>query len=82
MLSKRRDAKASHRFFNQAIDTNNVPDNVFIAKSGANLAGLQWTNVVLKFENGTSSSRIIIYQKTDTPHDGLQQPYRVLRLHI
>ena len=47
MLSEQRDAKAARRFFKQAIDTNDVPDKVVIDKSGANLAGLLWTNVML-----------------------------------
>ncbi len=49
MLSERRDLAATRRFFKQAIGTNDVPDRVVIDKSGANLAGLQAVNVILKF---------------------------------
>jgi len=59
MLSAQRDAKAARRFFKQAINTNNVPDKVVIDKSGANLAGLLWTNVMLKFANGSKLIKIL-----------------------
>jgi putative transposase len=59
MLSEQRDAKAARRFFKQAIETNDLPDKVVIDKSGANLAGLLWTNVILKFENGSKLIKIL-----------------------
>jgi putative transposase len=59
MLSAQRDAKAARRFFKQAIDTNDVPNKVVIDKSGANLAGLLWTNVMLKFANGSKLIKIL-----------------------
>jgi putative transposase len=59
MLSKQRDAKAARCFFRQAIDTNDVPDKVVIDKSGTNLAGLLWTNVMLKFANGGKLIKIL-----------------------
>ncbi|MGB7270143.1 MAG: IS6 family transposase, partial [Albidovulum sp.] len=49
MLSERRDLAAARRFFRGAIATHGVPDRVVIDKSGANLAGLQAVNVILKF---------------------------------
>ena len=49
MLSERRDKAAAQRFFRRAIGTNGVPDRVVIDKSGANLAGLEAVNVILKF---------------------------------
>ncbi len=49
MLSERRDKAAARRFFKRAIGTNGVPDRVVIDKSGANLAGLEAVNVILKF---------------------------------
>ena len=49
MLSDRRDLSAARRFFRQALATNGVPNRVVIDKSGANLAGLQAVNVMLKF---------------------------------
>ncbi len=48
MLSERRDLAAARRFFKRAIGINGVPDRVVIDKSGANLAGLQAVNVILK----------------------------------
>ena len=59
MLSEQRDAKAARRFFKQAIDTNNMPDKVVIDKSGANLAGLLRTNVVLKFTKENKLIKIL-----------------------
>ena len=49
MLSKRRDTAAARRFLKQSIGTNGVPSRVAINRSGANLAGLQSLNVILKF---------------------------------
>ena len=56
MLSERRDTAAARRFLKRAIGTNGAPDRVVIDKSGANLAGLQSVNVILKF---TGAGRII-----------------------
>ena len=55
MLSQRRNAAAARRFFKRAVGTNGVPDRIAIDKSGANLAGLQSLNVILKF---TGAGRI------------------------
>ena len=49
LLSERRNLSAARRFFKRAIAANGVPDRVVIDKSGANLAGLQTVNVILKF---------------------------------
>ena len=49
LLSERRNLSAARRFFKRAIAVNGVPDRVVIDKSGANLAGLQTVNVILKF---------------------------------
>lgn len=59
MLSEQRDTKAARRFFKQAIDNNDAPDKVVIDKSGANLAGLQRTNVMLKFAEGNKLIKIL-----------------------
>lgn len=56
MLSERRDFAAARRFFKKAITANGVPERVVIDKSGANLAGLQAVNAILKF---TGTGRII-----------------------
>lgn len=59
MLSERRDQTAARRFFKRAIGTNGVPDRVVIDKSGANLAGLQCVNVILKFTNSGNTIKIL-----------------------
>lgn len=59
MLSEQRDTKAARRFFKQAIDNNNAPEKVVIDKSGANSAGLLWTNVILKFANDSKLIEIL-----------------------
>lgn len=48
ILSERRDLAAARQFFRRAIAVNSVTDRVVINKSGANLAGLQVVNVILK----------------------------------
>ena len=52
MLSERRDLAAARRFFKRAIAANGVPGRFVIDKSGANLAGLQAVNAILKFTGG------------------------------
>ncbi len=49
MLSETRDSAAAKRFFRHALASNGVPEKVVIDKSGSNLAGLKWQNVLLKF---------------------------------
>ncbi|SED44926.1 IS6 family transposase [Rhodobacter sp. 24-YEA-8] len=49
MLSERRDLPAARRFFRKCIASNGVPERIVIDKSGANLAGLQAVNTILKF---------------------------------
>ena len=58
MLSKRRDLAAARRFFKRAIGTNGVPDRIVIDNSGANFAGLQAENVILKFTGGGHTPEI------------------------
>jgi putative transposase len=62
MLSERRDAAAARGFFIRAIGTNGVPERIAINKSGANLAGLQSLNVILKF-TGTGLTINIVQSK-------------------
>ena len=59
MLSERRDKAAARRFFRRAIGTNGVPDRVVIDKSGANLAGLEAVNVILKFTETGQTTKIL-----------------------
>ena len=56
MVSQLRNTAAARRFFNRAIGSNSVPERIAIDQSGANLAGLQNLNVILKF---TGTGRII-----------------------
>jgi putative transposase len=58
MLSERRNKAAARRFFKRAIGTNGVPNRVVIDKSGANLAGLQSVNVILKFTGSGNTIKI------------------------
>jgi len=60
MLSERRNMAAARRFFKRALDTNGVPDRVVIDKSGANLAGLQSVNVILKFTGSCNTIKILV----------------------
>lgn len=73
MLSEHRDTAAARRFFKQAISTNGVPDRVVIDKSGANLAGLQCLNVILKF---TNAGRIIKILQVKYLNNILEQDHR------
>jgi transposase-like protein len=43
----------------RTIGTNGVPDRVVIDKSGANLAGLQSVNVILKFTGSGNTIKIL-----------------------
>ena len=56
MLSERRDTAAARRSFKRAVGTNGVPDRIAIDKSGANLAGLQSLNSILKLTGLVGSS--------------------------
>lgn len=59
MLSERRNKPAARRFFRRAIDNNGVPDRIVIDKSGANLAGLEAVNVILKFTGTGQTIKIV-----------------------
>jgi len=62
MLSERRDTAAARRFFKRAVGTNDVPERIAIDKSGANLAGFQSLNTILKF-TGTGRTINIVQSK-------------------
>lgn len=76
MLSKQRDARAARRFFKQAIDNHDVPNRLVIDKSGANLAGLLWTNVMLKFKKG---SRLIKILQAKYLNNIMEQDHRFIK---
>jgi putative transposase len=64
------------RFFKQAIGTNGVPDRVVIDRSGANLAGLQSLNVILKF---IGAGRIIKVLQVKYLNNILEQDHRFIK---
>jgi putative transposase len=76
MLSERRDLAATRRFFKQAIAANGVPDRVVIDKSGANLAGLQAVNVILKF---TDNGRTVEIRQVKYLNNILEQDHRFIK---
>ena len=73
MLSERRDLAAARRFFRRAIGSNGLPERIVIDKSGANLAGLQAINVILKF---TGSGRMIEIRQVKYLNNILEQDHR------
>jgi putative transposase len=76
MLSERRDTAAARRFFKRAVGTNGVPDRIAIDKSGANLAGLQSLNVILKF---TGAGRIISIIQSKYLNNIVEQDHRFIK---
>ena len=76
MMSERRDLAAARRFFRRAIEANGVPGRVVIDKSGANLAGLQAVNVILKF---TDSGRTIEIRQAKYLNYILEQDHRFIK---
>jgi putative transposase len=76
LLSNRRDLSAARRFFKRAIGTNGVPDRIVIDKSGANLAGLQAVNVILKF---TGNGRTITVRQVKYLYNILEQDHRFIK---
>lgn len=76
LLSERRDLAAARRFFKRAIGTNGVPERVVIDKSGANLAGLQAVNVILKFTGG---GRMIEIRQVKYLNNILEQDHRFIK---
>lgn len=76
MLSERRDLAAARRFFKKVIATNGVPDRVVIDKSGANLAGLQAVNTILKF---TGAGGMIEIRQIKYLNNILEQDHRFIK---
>jgi putative transposase len=76
MLSERRDTAAVRRFFKRAVGTNGVPDRIALDKSGANLAGLQSLNVILKF---TGVGRIIGIVQSKYLNNIVEQNHRFIK---
>ena len=76
MLSERRNLAAARRFLKRAIAANGVPDRVVIDKSGANLAGLQAVNVILKF---AADGRMIKIRQVKYLNNILEQDHRFIK---
>jgi putative transposase len=76
MLSERRDLAAARRFFKRAMSVNGVPDRVVIDKSGANLAGLQAVNVILKF---IGDCRTVEVRQVKYLNNILEQDHRFIK---
>lgn len=76
MLSKRRDTAAARRFFKRAVGTKGVPERIAIDKTGANLAGLQSLNVILKF---TGTGRIINIIQSKYLNNIVEQDHRFIK---
>lgn len=76
MLSERRNLAAARRFFKRAIAINGTPDRVVIDKSGANLAGLQAVNVILKFAN---HAQVIEIRQVKYLNNIIEQDHRFIK---
>jgi len=76
ILSERRDTTAARGFFKRTVGTNGVPDRIAIDKSGANLAGLQSLNVILKF---TVVGRIIGIVQSKYLNNIVEQDHRFIK---
>ncbi len=76
MLSKNRDTAAARRFFKRAVSINGIPERNVIDKSGANLAGLQSLNVILKF---TGAGRIIDIVQSKYLNNLVEQDHRFIK---
>tara|TARA_R110002072_G_C7857244_1_gene526152 strand:- start:364 stop:1086 length:723 start_codon:yes stop_codon:yes gene_type:complete len=76
MLSERRNTAAARRFFKCAVGTNGIPDRIAIDKSGANLAGLQSLNVILRF---TGAGRIIGIVQSKYLNNIVEQDHRFIK---
>lgn len=76
LLCERRDLASARRFFRRAIAANGVPDRVVIDRSGANLAGLQAVNAVLKF---TGAGKTIEVLQVKYLNNILEQDHRFIK---
>ncbi len=64
------------RFFRRGIGSNGLPERVVIDKSGANLAGLQAINVILKF---TGRGRMTEIRQVKYMNNILEQDHRFIK---
>ncbi|WP_448785228.1 IS6 family transposase [Brucella intermedia] len=76
MLSERRNLGAARRFFKRTIASNGIPNKIVIDKSGANLAGAQAINTILKI---TGSSKLIEILQVKYLNNILEQDHRFIK---
>ncbi len=76
VLSENRETASARRFFKRAIGTSGVPGHIAINRSGANLAGLQSINVILRF---TGVGRIIGIVQSKYLNNILEQDHRFIK---
>ncbi|MGU3401695.1 IS6 family transposase [Brucellaceae bacterium D45D] len=76
MLSERRNLSAARRFFKKTIASNGVPHKIVIDKSGANLAGVQAVNNILKL---TGTGEMIEILQVKYLNNILEQDHRFIK---
>lgn len=76
MLSEHRNLGAARRFFRKAIAINGIPNKIVIDKSGANLAGAQAINNILKI---TGSGKPIEILQVKYLNYILEQDHRFIK---
>lgn len=76
MLSERRNLSAARRFFKKAIASSGVPHKIVIDKSGANLAGAQAVNNILKI---TGTGQLIEILQVKYLNNILEQDHRFIK---
>ena len=76
MLSERRNLSAARRFLNKANASNSVPNKIVIDKSGANLAGAQAINNILKI---TGTDKLIEILQVKYLNNILEQDHRFIK---
>ncbi|MBB5091579.1 transposase-like protein [Pseudochrobactrum saccharolyticum] len=75
-MSERRDLVTARRFFKKTIATNGVAERDVIDKNGANLAGLQAVNTILKF---TGTGDLIEIRQIKYLDNILEQDHRFIK---
>lgn len=76
MLSERRNLGAARRFFKTAIASNGAPHKIVIDKSGANLAGAQAVNTILKI---TVTGKMIEMLQVKYLNNIVEQDHRFIK---
>ena len=76
MLSERRNLGAARRFFKKAIASNGAPHKIVIDKSGANLAGAQAVNTILKI---TVTGKMIEILQVKYLNNIVEQDHRFIK---